>query len=403
MLNFTYKARDLASNKIISSTVQAESEAEAGKLLMGRNLIPLSIIPEGEKSGLLEKFTNRISTKDRVVFTRQLATLISAGLPLTQSLHTVQEQTANKKLKAVVQNIISSVEAGSTLANAFQKEEIFNELFIALIAAGEVSGTLDKALERIANQQEKDAEIASKVKGAMVYPGIVLGVMVGVVVFMLTNVVPQIENLYKSLGKDLPFLTQMMVNAAHILTKFWPIIIIVLVGGFFYLKRYAKTPTGKRQADTVKLSLPMFGNLFSILYMARFTRTGETLLMSGVPMLEMLRIAGQSVGNIPVQEALMRTAEKVKSGKSLAKSLKNEELILPLVPQMISIGEQSGGVDTMMGKAATFYENELDTAIKNISTAIEPILMVCLAVVAGGMVGAILFPIYSLVGNNGIS
>ena len=403
MLNFTYKARDLASNKIISSTVQAESEAEAGKLLMGRNLVPLSIIPEGEKSGLLDKFTNRITTKDRVVFTRQLATLISAGLPLTQSLHTVQDQTANKKLKAVVQNIITSVEAGSTLAKAFEKEEIFSELFIALIAAGEVSGTLDKALERIANQQEKDAEIASKVRGAMVYPGIVLAVMVGVVVFMLTNVVPQIENLYKSLGKDLPLLTQMMVNAAHGLTKFWPIIIIVLVGGVFYLRRYTKTPTGKRQADTIKLKLPMFGNLFSILFMARFTRTGETLLMSGVPMLEMLRIAGQSVGNIPVQEALSRTAEKVKSGKSLAKSLKNEELILPLVPQMISIGEQSGGVDTMMGKAATFYENELDDAIKNISTAIEPILMVCLAVVAGGMVGAILFPIYSLVGNNGIS
>lgn len=403
MLNFTYKARDLASNKIISSTVQAESEAEAGKLLMGRNLIPLSIVPEGQNAGLFDKFTNRISTKDRVVFTRQLSTLIGAGLPLTQSLHTVQEQTANKKLKTVVQNIISSVEAGSTLANAFEKEGIFSELFIALIAAGEVSGTLDKALERIANQQEKDAEIASKVRGAMVYPGIVLGVMVGVVVFMLTNVVPQIENLYDSLGKDLPFLTQIMVNAAHGLTKYWYIIILVLGIGFFYLKRYVKTPTGKRQADSIKLKLPMFGNLFSILYMARFTRTGETLLMSGVPMLEMLRIAGQSVGNIPVQDALSRTAEKVKSGKSLAKSLKNEELILPLVPQMISIGEQSGGVDTMMGKAATFYENELDNAIKNISTAIEPILMVCLAVVAGGMVGAILFPIYSLVGNNGIS
>ncbi len=403
MLNFTYKARDLASNKVISSTVQAESEAEAGKLLMGRNLVPLSITPEGESAGILDKFTNRISTKDRVVFTRQLSTLIGAGLPLTQSLHTVQEQTTNKKLKAIVQNIISSVEAGSTLANAFDKEGIFSELFIALIAAGEVSGTLDKALERIANQQEKDAEIASKVRGAMVYPGIVLGVMVGVVVFMLTNVVPQIENLYDSLGKDLPFLTQLMVNAAHALTKYWYIMVIVLGVGFFYLKRYVKTPSGKRQADTLKLKLPLFGNLFSILFMARFTRTGETLLMSGVPMLEMLRIAGQSVGNIPVQEALARTSEKVKSGKSLAKSLKNEPLILPLVPQMISIGEQSGGVDTMMGKAATFYENELDNAIKNISTAIEPILMVCLAVVAGGMVGAILFPIYSLVGNNGIS
>lgn len=403
MLNFTYKARDLASSKIISSTVQAESESEAGKLLMERNLIPLSIVPEGEKSGLFDKLQNRVTTKDRVVFTRQLATLISAGLPLSQALHTVQEQTTNKKLKAVVQNIISSVEAGSTLAIAFEKEEIFNELFIALIAAGEVSGTLDKALERIANQQEKDAEIASKVKGAMMYPGIVLLVMVGVVVFMLTNVVPQIENLYKSLNKELPLLTALMVGAASGLKKFWPIILIVLVAGVFYLKRYTKTPTGKRQADVVKLKLPMFGNLFSVLYMARFTRTAETLLMSGVPMLEMLRIAGRSVGNVPIQEALARTSEKVKSGKSLAGSLKNEKLILPLVPQMISIGEQSGSIDGMMGKAASFYEDELDNAIKNISTAIEPILMVCLAVVAGGMVGAILFPIYSLIGGNSVS
>lgn len=403
MLNFTYKARDLASSKIISSTVQAESESEAGKLLMERNLVPLSIVPEGEKSGLLEKFQNRITTKDRVVFTRQLATLISAGLPLSQALHTVQEQTTNKKLKATMQNIISSVEAGSTLAIAFEKEEIFNELFIALIAAGEVSGTLDKALERIANQQEKDAEIASKVKGAMMYPGIVLAVMVGVVVFMLTNVVPQIENLYKSLDKELPLLTALMVGAASGLKQFWPIIIIVLFAGGFYLKRYTKTPSGKRHADVIKLKLPLFGNLFSVLYMARFTRTSETLLMSGVPMLEMLRISGRSVGNVPIQEALSRTSEKVKSGKSLATSLKNEPLILPLVPQMISIGEQSGSIDGMMGKAATFYENELDNAIKNISTAIEPILMVCLAVVAGGMVGAILFPIYSLIGSNSVS
>lgn len=402
MITFNYKARDLASNKVISSTVQAESESEAGKLLMERNLVPLSIVPEGGKSGLLSGLRNRITIKDRVVFTRQLSTLISAGLPLAQGLHTAQEQTANKKLKAVIQEIISSVEAGGTLASAFQKTGIFNELFIALVAAGEVSGTLDKALERIANQQEKDAEIAGKVRGAMVYPGIVLGVMVGVVVFMLTSVVPQIENLYKSLNKDLPLLTQIMVASAHILTRYWWAIIIVLGVSIFYLRRYVATPAGKRQADVLKLKLPLFGNLFSVLYMARFTRTGETLLMSGVQMLEMLRIAGQSVGNIPVKEALTRVGEKVKNGKGLAESLKKEELILPLVSQMISIGEQSGSIDTMMGKAASFYENELDNAIKNISTAIEPILMVCLAVVAGGMVGAILFPIYSLVGGGGI-
>jgi type IV pilus assembly protein PilC len=402
MLTFTYKARDLASDKIIKSTVQAQSEVEAGKLLMSRNLIPLEIKPEASGEGLLDKFQNRISTKDKVVFTRQLATLINAGLPLAQSLATVQDQTANKKLKLIVQEITTSIEGGSTLAEAFGKQEIFNELFLALVAAGEISGTLDKALERIADQQEKDAEIASKVKGAMVYPGIVMAVMAGVVVFMLTSVVPQVEILYKSLNKELPLLTKIMVGMANVLTDFWPILLIGIVGLWFYAKRYAKTPSGKRQFDSLKLKLPMFGKLFSILYMARFTRTGETLLSSGVQMLEMLRIAGRSVGNIPVQDALIRASEKVKSGKSLSSSLKNEPLILPLVPQMISIGEQSGSIDGMMGKAASFYEKELDDAVKAISTAIEPILMVMLAVVAGGMVGAILFPIYGLVGGNGI-
>lgn len=402
MLSFAYTARDMTTNKIVHSTVQAESERAAGKLLMSRNLTPLEIRPEADKKGFLSGLSNRISTKDRVVFTRQLATLINAGLPLAQSLHTVQSQTNNKRLKVVAQDIITEVEGGSTLAKAFAKQGVFSELFVALVAAGEVSGTLDKALERVANQQEKDAEILSKVRGAMIYPGIVLVVMVGVIIFMLTSVVPQIESLYKSLRKDLPFLTQFMVDTAAFFGKFWLPILIVVGIGIFYLRRYGKTDSGRKVFDGVKLKIPLFGNLLHILYMARFTRTGETLLMSGVPMLEMLRIAGQSVGNIPVQEALTRASEKVRSGKSLAASLKNETLILPLVPQMISIGEQSGSIDGMMGKAATFYENELDNAIKAISTSIEPILMVALAGMAAGMIGAVLLPIYQLVGSGAI-
>lgn len=403
MLTFVYTARDLSTNKVIKSTVQAESAAAAGKLLMSRELIPLDIHPESEDSGLLAFLTNRVPGKDRVIFTRQLATLINAGLPLAQSLHTVQEQTTNKKLKAVAQDIIASVEGGSTLAAAFGKhEKIFNELFIALVAAGEVSGTLDKALERIANQQEKDAEIASKVKGAMVYPAIVLFVIVGVVIFMLTTVVPQIELLYKNLHKELPLLTAVMVVSANFLKNFWWLMIIVLGTGIYFLKRYIDTDGGRKMFDTFKLNVPLFGPMFRKLYMARFTRTGETLLVSGVPMLEMMRIASKAIGNVVVKEAVVRAGDKVKSGKNLSSSLAKEEYILPLVPQMISIGEQSGAIDSMMAKAATFYEKELDNTISSISTAIEPILMVVLAVVAGGMVGAILLPIYGLIGSGGI-
>lgn len=403
MINFVYTAKDTASNKTVRSTISAESERAAAKLLMSRNLVPFEIVPETEKGGILATIQNHVSTKDRVVFTRQLATLINAGLPLAQSLHTVQEQTTNKKLKSVAQDIITSVESGSNLADAFAKHpRIFSELFVALVAAGEVSGTLDKSLERISDQQEKDAEIASKVKGAMVYPGIVLFVIVGVIVFMLTTVVPQIENLYDNLGKSLPFLTAIMVGMANFLIHFWWLLLAGVVIGVFFLRRWMSTTGGHRAVDTFKLNVPLFGIMFRKLYMARLNRTGQTLLESGVPMLEMLRITSKAIGNVIVEEEVLRAAEKVKNGKPLSFSLKSEQYIMPLVPQMISIGEQSGQIDAMMAKAATFYENELDNTIRSISTAIEPILMVVLAVVAGGMVGAILLPIYGLIGEGGI-
>ena len=403
MLTFVYTARDLADNKVVKSTVQAESEADAGKLLMARNLIPLSIRPESEVGNPLEALRNRVSTKDKVIFTRQLATLINAGLPLAQSLHTVQDQTQNKRLKSVAQEVIASIEGGSSLSKAFAKhDKYFDELFIALVAAGEVSGTLDQALERIANQQEKDAEIASKIKGALVYPVIVLLVIVGVVIFMLTSVVPQVESLYESLGQNLPLLTAIMVAMANIIMNFWWIILIVLGAGIYFLKRYLATDSGARKLDVFKLNVPLFKDLFRKLYMARLSRTGETLLRSGVPMVQMMGIAAKSLGNKVVAEGVMRASEKVKSGKSLSSSLAREDYVLPLVPQMISIGEQSGSIDAMMSKAADFYEKEIDNSIATISTMIEPILMVVLAVVAGGMVGAILFPIYGLVGGGGI-
>lgn len=399
MLTFVYSARDTATNKIVKSTVQADSEGAAAKLLMSRNLVPINIVPEADKANFLDKLKNRVGTKDRVIFSRQLATLINAGLPLTQSLHTVQEQTTNAKLKGIIQDITSSVEGGKTLADSFAQHDIFGDLYIALIAAGEVSGTLDKALERIADQQEKDAEIVSKVRGAMVYPAIVLVVILLVIMFMLTTVVPQIETLYDSMNKELPFLTNIMVQTGNFVSGFGGLVLLAVVGvGFFFLNRHAKTETGRRQMDTLKVNMPLFGDLFRKLYMARFCRTGETLLQSGVQMLEMLRIAGRSVGNVLVKDSIDRASEKVKAGKPLSSSIKTEDYILPLVPQMIGIGEQSGNIDAMMGKAATFYEGEVDDAIKNISTAIEPILMVALAVVAGGMVGAILMPIYGLAG-----
>lgn len=398
MKKYNYEAKDSASGKIVKSSIQAESESAAAKLLSAQGFVPLSIDVEDERDSFFKRFSGRISVKDKIVFTRQLATLIGAGLPLAQSMRTVLEQTQNKKMQLIVQEIVADIEGGKQLSASFAKHpEVFDNVFIALVAAGEVSGTLDDSLRRIAAQQEKDAAMMSKIKGALTYPAIVLFVIGGVVAFMLVAVVPHVKNLYKDLRKELPFLTQMMVSIADFFINFWWLILLLMgIGGYFFMQ-YLKTDNGIRMKDTFKLNVPLFKGMFRKLYMARFTRTGQTLLGTGVAMLDMLRIASESVNNTIISQEIDRAAEKVKGGKALSVALKNEEYILMMVPQMIKIGEQSGKIDEMMGKCAQIYEDELDEEIRTISTAIEPILMVVLAIVAGGMVGAILFPIYSLV------
>ena len=398
MRKFVYEARDNTTDKIVKSVVQADSEHAAAKLLSAQGFVPLRIEAEDERAGWLGRLSGRITSKDKIVFTRQLATLVGAGLPLIQSMRTVLEQTQNKKMQEIIQEIIADIEGGKQLSTAFARHpEVFSNVFVALVSAGEASGTLDDALKRIAAQQEKDAAIISKIRGALTYPIIVLVVILLVVAFMLLTVVPQVKNLYKDLGKQLPLLTQMMVGVADFFIQFWWVIFVVLIIGGYFFVQYLKTDAGIRTKDNFKLNVPLFNGMFRKLYMARFTRTGQTLLSTGVAMLDMLQITSGAVNNVIISDAINRAADKVKGGKALSTSLKNEEYILIMVPQMIKIGEQSGKIDEMMGKTAQVYEDELDEEVKAISTAIEPVLMVFLALVAGTMVGAILFPIYNLV------
>jgi type IV pilus assembly protein PilC len=399
---FNYEARDSATNKIVKSTVQADSENSAARLLIDQGFVPLDVKEALEGGGFISKLNGRITTKDKIVFTRQLATLIGAGLPLSQSMRTVLEQTENKKLQSVIQEIIADVEGGRQLSDSFAKHpEVFDKVFIALVSAGEASGTLDEALKRVAAQQEKDAATMSKIKGALTYPVIVLFVIFGVMAFMLFTVVPQVEKLYHDMKKELPFLTQMMVSTTEVIRNFWWLIIIILGIGTYFFLQYLKTESGIKMKDTFKLNAPLFGKMFRKLYMARFTRTGQTLLGTGVAMLDMLRISSESVNNTVIAKSITLSSEKVNGGKALSVALQPEDYIMSMVPQMIKIGEQSGKIDEMMGKTAQVYEDELDEEIRTISTAIEPILMVVLAIVAGGMVGAILLPIYGLV--NGVN
>ncbi len=396
MRRFTYKAKEKSTGKVVKGNISAETEQIAGHLLLDQGYIPQSITEEG--NGLFGG-KGRITAKDRVMFTRQLATLIGAGLPLATSLRTVAEQTEAKAMKTIVEEILIYVEAGNPLHEAFAKyPDVFNGVYLALIQAGETSGTLDLALKRLADQEEKDAAMMSKIRGALVYPAIILVVIIGVLAFMMIMVVPQVKNLYEDMGETLPGLTQFLVGITDFFGQFWWLVAMIIMGiavGCWYgVKR---TPLGRKIADTIKIDMPLFGALFRKLYVSRFARTAEMMLATGVPMLDSITIAIDAVSNTVVEEEYSKSLGIIKGGKALSESLRDREYMLPLVPQMASIGEESGQIDEMLGKAAQVYENELDEQINNISTMIEPILVVIMAALIGVVVGGTLLPIYSLV------
>lgn len=399
MLTFKYEAKNSKTGETIKAEVQADSEQSAAKLIRNEGLTPINIKPVGANDNFLGRFKNRITTKDKVLFSRQLSTLINAGLPLVQSLRNVSGQTQNKALQAVIGKIIVDVEAGSSFSAALSRHpKVFNEVFVNLVAAGEASGTLDKALERIANQQEKDAEIMSKIRGAMVYPAVVIVVMVAVVGFMVVTVLPQVEQIYKDLpGANLPLITKILLAVSHFITDYWWIALILVGLSIFFGSRWARSLGGKEVIDKAKMKAPLFGPLFMKVYMARFTRTGTTLVSSGVPLIQMLEIVARAVNNIHIERSVKTVIEKVKGGKSLSEALKGDPNFLQLVPDMIHIGEESGSLEDMLEKTADYYEKEVDNQVKTISTIIEPILMVLLGVIAFTIVAAVLLPVYGLV------
>jgi type IV pilus assembly protein PilC len=407
MLTFKYTARDPATGQKISAEVQAASQQAAAKILHSQGLSPIEIKPitSDNTNSVLSKYKNRITIKDKILFSRQLSTLINAGLPLVQSLRTVGDQTQNKAFKVIIYKVITDVESGQALSVSLGRHsDVFSRVYTSMIAAGETSGTLDKSLERLANQQEKDAELMSKVKGAMVYPLVVLVVMGAVVAFMLIKVVPQVEQLYDGLGggADLPFITKILIGFSNLLIRFWYIILALIGFAIFFGTRWARTLGGKRAIDRLKMKAPLIGPLFMKMYMARFARTGTTLVASGVPLIQMLEITSDSIDNMHIEASLHRAIEKVKGGKALSDAIQNDPNFLSLVPDMLRIGEQSGAIEDMMGKVADYYEKEVDNQIKTLSTVIEPMLMIILGIFAFIIVAAVLLPVYSLAGK-GIS
>ncbi len=404
MIAYNYKARNPKTGEVVRSAVQADSEAAAAKLITAQGLVPTDIKASGS-DGFLSSLRKRVGAKDRVLFSRQLSTLINAGLPLLQALRSVNQQTTNKQLQLVVSQVIGDVEGGSTLANAMMKHrKVFNQVYTSMIAAGESSGTLDRSLDRLAIQQEKEADLNSKIRGAMVYPAVVLVVMLAVVIFMIVKVLPQVEVLYKGMpGAELPLVTRVLLLVAHFIMDYWYILVIILAVLVFVTTKWARTGPGKEVIDKAKMKVWPIGRLFMKVYMARFTRTGSTLVASGVPLLEMLNITSRAVNNVHIEKSILRASEKVKGGKSLADSIENDPNFLALVPGMIRIGEQSGAIEEMMSKVADYYEKEVDTEVENISSIIEPVMMITLGVVAFVIVAAVLLPVYGLAGSSNFS
>lgn len=285
MKRFTYRAKEQKTGKVIKGTIQADNERMAGKLLLDRGYIPDSVREEG--TGLFDKASSRVSSGDRITFTRQFSTLIGAGLPVAQSLRTTAEQTESKGMKAVIEQINADVEAGRTLYEAFGKHpEVFDNVYMSLIKAGEVSGTLDESLRRIAEQEEKDEKIMGKIRGAMMYPLISLAVITLVFVYMMVEVVPEVENLYGSMNEKLPVLTTILVGIKDFIMKFWWLVLIVLGGIVVGLRQFSKTTPGTRVMDNIKLNVPMFNGMFRLLYNGRFARITQILLATGVSVLD---------------------------------------------------------------------------------------------------------------------
>lgn len=401
MLTFRYEARNPVTGEKVKAKVEADSDQMAAKLIRDQGLTPVNITLE-RTSNTFSAFA-KVKTKDKVLFSRQLSTLINAGLPLVQSLRSVAEQTTNKPLKVVINQVISSVEAGSEFSTALSKHpKVFNKVYVSLIAASEVSGTLDRGLERLADQQEKDADIVRKVRGAMMYPLIVLLVMVGVVLFMLVKVLPQVEGIYSTIkGAQLPFVTVALLAISKFVRTKWWIVLIILAILSFVTSKWARTLGGKSVIDKMKMKMWPIGPLFMKMYMARFARTATTLVASGVPLIQVLEIVSDAVNNVHLSASISRAIEKVKGGKALSEAIGKDPNFLELVPNMLRIGEQSGALENMLEKVAVYYEKEVDEQIKSISTIIEPVMMVLMGIVAITIVAAILLPIYGLVNQSG--
>ena len=381
--------------------VRGEREADSKQALaatLRREQVSPLIIKEKGKEFTLPKIGGKVKTKELAIFTRQFSVMIDAGLPLVQCLEALGMQQENKVFQSVLQAVRTEVESGSTLAFAMrQHPRVFDDLYTNMIAAGEAGGILDTILQRLSSYIEKAVKLKRAVKSAMVYPVVVLTIAAGVIILILWKVVPIFSNLFASMSVSLPLPTRVVIAGSNFVGRYIIFIIPAFIALGYAFKRYYKTKNGRKLIDGTMLRVPVLGSVLRKIAVARFSRTLSTLISSGVPILEGLEITAKTAGNMIVEEAIMKTRDSIEEGKTIVEPLRDSGVFPTMVIQMVGVGEQTGALDTMLTKIAEFFEDEVDAAVADLLTAIEPIMILVLGFIVGGIVISMYFPLFSLI------
>ncbi len=389
---FAYKVKD-PSGKLIEGEVDAADERVALTKLRSQRFTVISI----EKAKAKKKKKGKVTSKEIVIFSRQLSTLVSSGVPIVQGLSILEAQAESPAFASVIANIRTDIEGGLSISDAMRKHpKVFSELYVSMIKAGETGGILDTILERLSSYLESSEALKAKVKSAMMYPAVVGGVALAISIFLLVFIIPVFKGIFASFNAELPFMTRIIIGLSDFI-RANILYLLAISGGIFYgIKSYIKTEKGKRKIDETVIKLPVFGILLKKVAIAKFSRTLGTLIKSGVPILQGLETVAKTSGNKVIEEAIMKSRDSIKEGGRLAEPLKKSNLFPQMVVQMIGVGEETGSLDTMLIKIADFYDQEVDTAVKGLTSMIEPLIMVFMGLVIGFVVIAMFMPMFEL-------
>jgi type IV pilus assembly protein PilC len=396
MPTFMYSARS-STGELQAGQVELPSREDVIGYLRRQRMVPIKV-EQKQSAFQIPGLTPGVSTRDIVIFTRQFATMINSGLPLVQSLDILAKQSENKTLKKCIEQVLYDVESGQTLADALrQHPKVFTQLYVNMVAAGEAGGILDTILLRLAVFLEKADALRRKIKGAMVYPGVIMTVAVGAVAVLLIFVIPTFQTMFAQAGIQLPGPTQFVIMLSDVLQARWYMFLAAIFAGIFAIRQYYATSNGQLVLDRLLLNLPILGTMQRKAAIARFTRTLGTLVSSGVSILDGLEITARTAGNRVLHDAIMESRSSIAGGDTISEPLKKSGVFPPMVVQMINVGEQTGGLDEMLTKIADFYDDEVDAAVDALLAAMEPLMIVFLGVIVGGMIVAMYLPIFDMI------